>query len=340
MPKLVLMYEQRQAPLWFDRAFGSMLSTAYYDPDTLYASDTVFYYEMYGPFQELIPQQLAAGHRIIFDAKNEQHLSPDKQWVVSAFTQSPGQGMFVITGSVPHVMTGVNIAATPYWYWIMEYDNFLGYGYKSRPHSPRHEYRFFMQMSQAREERSTLYNILKPVLQHSLHSYKGQGRHLPNDVDPAEVSSWQRYMNWDWVNSCDITLVVESHLADHSFTGISIADKNNSFRFLTEKTYKPIAYGHAFLMAGRQLTLAHVREQGFETFPELWDESYDLLPNYQDRARHIRDIVQAFDSQSLHMPVVQEKIAHNQNRFFDSALVQRLLSKTVVQPVVTFVEAN
>jgi len=94
------------------------------------------------------------------------------------------------------------------------------------------------------------------------------------------------------------------------------------------------------LMAGRQGTLAYIREQGFETFAELWDESYDLLPNYQDRARCIRDTVQAFDSQALSMPVVQEKIAHNQNRFFDTSLVQRLLTSTVVEPVVAFVEAS
>ena len=45
--------------------------------------------------------------------------------------------------------------------------------------------------------------------------------------------------------------------------------------FLTEKTTKVLAHGHPFIMMCSVGALKQLREWGFETFPELFDESYD-----------------------------------------------------------------
>lgn len=47
--------------------------------------------------------------------------------------------------------------------------------------------------------------------------------------------------------------------------------------FITEKAYKPIYHKHPFLMVGPKGSLAHLRELGYRTFPELFDESYDEM---------------------------------------------------------------
>lgn len=335
MPKLVYMYIKETAPEWFKPAWSDQIDIEYFVPDTVYSTDTAFYYDMYGPCQEYILPQLAAGHKIIYDAKNEHYLNPDKQWVLTAFQQYPGQGMFLISGHTPDQIPGVTVAATPYWYWIMDHPNFLRFNYHQYDQQPRHQYKFFMQLSLQRRDRDQLFEQITPVKNMGLYSYRSQGVHLPNDVDPTQVHGWQRYINWDWINSCSMTLVVESNLDDNDFTGISITRNNN--RFICEKTYKPLAYGHAFLLAGNQGNLAHVREQGFETFPELWDEDYDNLPHYTDRVTKLVDIIKNFDPASLSQPRVQQKIAHNRARFFDTELIQRLQKETVVDPVLKFV---
>ena len=44
---------------------------------------------------------------------------------------------------------------------------------------------------------------------------------------------------------------------------------------LTEKTFKPIAFKQPFIMIGARGSLRHLKDLGFKTFSDFWDESYD-----------------------------------------------------------------
>jgi hypothetical protein len=191
-----------------------------------------------------------------------------------------------------------------------------------------------MQLSLPRADRDVLYHMMEPILHRGLYSYRSRGIFLPDDVDALQVPNWQRYTNFDWIDRCNLTLIVESNLDDELITGFSIT-KNDQW-FLCEKTYKPIAYGHPFLQAGTCGNLDHVRQLGFETFPELWDEHYSDLPHYVDRTRAIIDIIRSFTPAALLTPIVQEKIRHNQERFFDRNLTTRFLTETITQPILNF----
>lgn len=50
---------------------------------------------------------------------------------------------------------------------------------------------------------------------------------------------------------------------------------NTETRFLTEKTYKTIAFKHPFLLLGPPHILKYFRERGYQTFSTVIDESYD-----------------------------------------------------------------
>jgi hypothetical protein len=306
-----------------------------FDPDLTYRDSTVFLYDMYGPYQEYIKKHLDQGYRVIYDAKNEHYVNPSKRWVLDEFVAHPDQGMFLISGHEPQTIPGVAIVATPYWYWIIEQIHFSEFNYDQHRWNTTYEFDFFMQLSLARADRDVLYKMIAPILHRGLHSYRGRGIFLPNDVDASKVPNWQRYTNFDWVNRCNLTLIVESNLDDELITGFSIT-KNDQW-FLCEKTYKPIAYGHPFLQAGTCGNLDYVRQLGFETFPELWDESYSDLPHYTDRIRAIIDIIQTFNHAALLKSTVQEKIRHNQERFFDTNLTAKFLTETITQPILEFV---
>jgi hypothetical protein len=92
-------------------------------------------------------------------------------------------------------------------------------------------------------------------------------------------------------------------------------------------------------MVSTQGNLAHLRSQGFESFPELWDESYDDIADWRERIRRIVELARDFDVRSLDNPRVKEKLQHNSARFFDQDLVQSLLNSTIIEPVLEFVNA-
>jgi len=63
-----------------------------------------------------------------------------------------------------------------------------------------------------------------------------------------------------------LTVVSEAHYFTAAETG-----------FLSEKTFKPIACGHPFIIYGAKFSLQRIKELGYKTFEPFIDESYDNL---------------------------------------------------------------
>lgn len=79
-----------------------------------------------------------------------------------------------------------------------------------------------------------------------------------------------------------IDVVVESHVIGNTF-------------FPTEKTVRPMLLGKPFLMFASVNYLAYLRQMGFRTFADFWDEDYD---GYEGRERLIK-IFSVIDKLSL-----------------------------------------
>lgn len=89
--------------------------------------------------------------------------------------------------------------------------------------------------------------------------------------------------------------------------------------FITEKTYKPIVHQMPFIIAGSAGTLKYLRSMGFETFPEIFDESYDNeLNSYKRIEMIIQQIKNACNTPDLHNNVynIQDKLKRNRELFF------------------------
>ena len=73
----------------------------------------------------------------------------------------------------------------------------------------------------------------------------------------------------------------------------------------TEKSFKPIAYYHPYMIAGQKGCLQYLRNLGFETFDNMFDESYDLLENYNDRinliAQNVKEFCQLLKKEKLNL---------------------------------------
>lgn len=335
MAKLVFAYYPDQAPVKRLRLIvPEDMDIEFFDPAVQYPSDTVFYYDMYGFGHEHIAAQLARGHRVIFDAKNEHYVHYHFQHVLDSFLQHPGQGCFVISGHEPNPQPGVKIIATPYWYWIMDQPDLVRHGVDQiRWQASTHKKKFFMSLGLQREERDYLYDRLQDQLTDSIHSYRSRGINLPDDWPDPAVG--QRYINPNWMHSTAFTLAVETYVDERRLTGYSLTQQDHLF--LCEKSYKPLAAQHPLLLVGTPGNLAYIRSQGFETFPELFDESYDNIPEWHQRVQKIISIVSEFDRRSVDQPRVRDKLRHNQARFFDASITKQLALSTIQQPMFDFI---
>ena len=84
-----------------------------------------------------------------------------------------------------------------------------------------------------------------------------------------------------------------------------------------------------FVIMGHHRILQDLRADGYETFPELWDESYDTIENPLDRARAVQKVIRELlskDQQTLNNMVasVKDKLDHNFNTLQKVSLRNRM----------------
>ena len=68
---------------------------------------------------------------------------------------------------------------------------------------------------------------------------------------------------------------------------------------LTEKSFRPIINRRPFILAGPPNSLEYLRNYGFKTFSDFWDESYDQETDGNKRLDKIRDLIQHINSMSF-----------------------------------------
>jgi hypothetical protein len=99
------------------------------------------------------------------------------------------------------------------------------------------------------------------------------------------------------------------------------------------------------VVVGSPGTLAHVHDQGFETFDHIIDESYDFEQDATQRLMQVCNIV--FDltkqleknSMLFQDLLTQQKLQHNHNTFFNQNLVKKLFCDDILTQILNFVEA-
>lgn len=104
--------------------------------------------------------------------------------------------------------------------------------------------------------------------------------------------------------------------------------KTDPMLFVTEKTFKPIINLHPFIVLGNTGILQYLRNEGYETFPELFNESYDYMDDHTLRMKHILYEVERFCSLSPTNKTnlllkIKDKLYHNQKLFFDRNYKER-----------------
>jgi hypothetical protein len=137
----------------------------------------------------------------------------------------------------------------------------------------------------------------------------------------------QRYFNPEWYNDTYFSLVSETRI-------------NNQFELhITEKTFKPIAFYHPFLIWGQPRVLEHLTSLGFETYGNLFDESYDLEFDSIKRLNKILDNIKSFEYVEFDS-ITDQKAKHNHQLFFSVDIIKDRVKKEIVDPIIEFFEKS
>ena len=309
--KLLLHNDDRNS---FSHEHVQSLLNKYFDiviwqPNTHYDRDHILVVDSFKlkrtPPNFWYQQYLARRYRVIVD----------NMWEIASFVAE----RFPDDVSTCHVMQNTN------WFWYNESLQYTVQGLNTYVPDKTYEKLAFMPMRVDRGHRRELTIRLSGLLDQMIWSYNAYGRQLPGDLDPAH-RNYQRHFNPAWYDHTHFSIVAESQV-------------NNPEMFVTEKTFKPMAFWHPFVIMGQQGLLNYLHTQGFETFDNLFDESYDQEPDWMDRLKAVVDTIKNYISEPYDK-LTQQKIAHNHNRFFDQALVHDRFVKEIIEPIIHYAESR
>lgn len=67
----------------------------------------------------------------------------------------------------------------------------------------------------------------------------------------------------------------------------------------SEKTLQPMFHMKPFILVAPPFTLKYLREEGYKTFNDFWDESYDIETNHEKRLIKIYNLISDLDSKTI-----------------------------------------
>jgi hypothetical protein len=208
------------------------------------------------------------------------------------------------------------------WFWYNESLWYKHLGYHAHIPNPDISKNGLLLMHLKKLHRDWIFERLD--LNKLLFSYVEAGFTIDGDVDSND-GNWQRHFNEDWYNSTAFSIVAETTMW------------RNDPLFITEKTFKPIAFQHPFIIFGQPGVLQYLQKQGFETFENIFDESYDVLTEIDVRITHIADQINNYSHKNYDL-VTFEKLRHNKELFFNTQLIKDKIRKEIVEPIVEYAE--
>jgi hypothetical protein len=179
-----------------------------------------------------------------------------------------------------------------------------------------------MMMNEKKTHRDHIFGRVD--LKDAIYSYVSNGVTLDGDME--HIAYWQRYFNKEWYDQTGFSVVAET--------------KTTSPTFISEKTFKPLAYYHPLIVLGSPHTLRYLHELGFETFGHLYDEGYDDIMSYPQRFNAVCAVIDEILPNYKTLFIgreTQEILKHNHDLFFSDSIDRRVVDEIITQ-ILEFVE--
>lgn len=304
---------------WFKDILEQQFAIESWCTDGNYDAGTVF---VVGCNHWIDPEirNLFRGFRVIVDALWESNTG---KWGGLLDTLEPQQIIFY--GNEKN-SSDSRARFVPNWFW---YNESLWYRHRGWHHyRPRRTWKrlFLMPIGHYRPWRATVVEALKPWLDDSYWSLVSQAQFLPGTVTAKRLD--HRHHEAQWFDDTHFSIVCES-----------ARNYDKAVPFLTEKTYKAIAGWHPFMLIGAPGLLRLVRQQGFKSFDNCFDESYDVEPNLAHKLDIIIENIKKYRCGGIDSGT-ESRVLYNRRRFYDKNLVISGLTADVIKPMKRYVDAD
>jgi hypothetical protein len=154
-------------------------------------------------------------------------------------------------------------------------------------------------------------------------------------IEPYEHPNEHNATNFATTHGGDyISLINKQIMLDSWLTVVSEASfgDNEGTCFISEKTFKPIACYHPFIIFGNKGSLEHLRQMGYRTFSPYIDETYNII---KDPLERLQAVVAEMKRISNLPPTLQLKLLaqlnhiadFNKQRFFSQEFFQQILQE-------------
>jgi len=135
------------------------------------------------------------------------------------------------------------------------------------------------------------------------------------------VNNWHPMLLDKDKSTVDVVTFDLRHYQDTFFSVVTETGMGYPTR-VTEKTFKPIANRHPFLIVGCSGTLKYLQSLGYQTFPEIFDESYDDIEDVSTRLLSVIDQIEKFcllteTEKNIKFNLIIDKLEHNYNLFMN-----------------------
>ena len=159
-----------------------------------------------------------------------------------------------------------------------------------------------------RKEIHSALDLKDPVFYRDIRHYLKS----PDKVKTAQLSSGTTSQGWS-----NKSIVYDNSSVSYICETFDNTEYGN---FITEKTYRPIINQHPFVVQASPRMLEYMREQGFKTFNNLINESYDKDPVSVNRIDNTIDqAVKLLDHTLTNADTVKSIVTHNYNMLLDRA---------------------
>ena len=219
------------------------------------------------------------------------------------------------------------------WFWFYMYnkhkDNKFNFTHDHNG-SYWHKTHDFLYLNKAiRDHRLKLYNRLQEsdLLDNSIYTFWSFDNPIRLDkkyelpgIDPKDYPRFGKDQ--------DIT---ELPYIDTVCSLVSETNDNDYEVFMTEKIWKPIMAQHVFVVHGNYLYLQKLKEMGFKTFNNYFDESYDLEQDPNKRIDKIVSLCADLKQKNWQDIYLQTKALrqHNYDTMFDKEKLSLEINKTI-----------
>jgi len=208
------------------------------------------------------------------------------------------------------------------WFWVNEALWYKELKLDSYISNKTWEHAWLIPVNRKKPWRSIFLSMIKDRLDACVWSYCEEGKDLPNSLGAASIQD-QREFNSLWWNSTSAYVSVESSVAI------------NQTLFPTEKTLKAFAFSSPVVIAGQKGILELMRSWGFQSWSELWDESYDQIDATIPRLSAVAEIIKKTTINN-YPKIVQEKLDHNRNLFWSQDRLVSMFEEIIVNPIMKF----